>query len=271
MSGTDRISSLAAEPEVDLWRLLGRLWGRLPVLALFALAGLVGGYVAWRVERHDFQARTVLFVTQTGALAQPQSLGVIARSRSVLVEAAARTGVSAQRLAESISATRVGSGASTRTFQFQVSVRGRPRKAILAASNAIAAAVLDRIDDYQRAQVASAEAQLAEADGLLAAARRREVLARSLIRGNRIVGLTALGLIQQSESITRSRIGQLRVQLAQAVAQRSQIISSSVASTGARSRTLSGVVGAVIGLILGLFVALAQPERAGGARREEAA
>jgi hypothetical protein len=250
----------AAERDIDLALLLRRLRRRALALAFCVLCGLVIGYLAWRTGARDFRARTVLFVTQTSGLAQPASLAVIADSLSVLGEAARQTGLPVGQLAGSISATPLASRTTSGALYFRVSVRGRRRKATLTASRLIGSALLNRIDDYQVAQIAAANAQLAEAKRELAHAKRREVLSQSLNLSDPLVRLTTLGLIQQLATSARARIVSLQTQLAQAEAQRSQIVGSSVTPTGARSRTSSSLVGATIGLILGILISLALPE-----------
>jgi hypothetical protein len=250
----------ATERDLDLALLALRLRRRARVLAFFVVCGLVVGYLAWQTGAHDFQARAVLFVTQSSGLAQPGPLTVIADSQSVLGEAARRTGLTVGQLAATLSATPLASGTTSGFLYFQVSVRSRQRKATLTASRLIGSALLNRIDDYRVAQIASANAQLAEAKRELARAKRRQVLAKSLGLSNPVVRLTALGLIQQLENSALARIVSLQIQLAQAKAQRSQIVGSSVSATGARSRTSSSVVGATIGLILGILISLALPE-----------
>jgi hypothetical protein len=255
----------AAERDVDLALLLRRLRRRALALAFFVLCGLLIGYLAWRTGARDFRARTVLFVTQTSGLAQPASLVVIADSQAVLGEAARQTGLPLGRLAGSISATPLASGTSPALY-FQVSVRGRRSKATLTASRLIGAALLNRIDDYQRAQITSANAQLTEAKREHAHAKRREVLSQALNLSDPVVRLTTLGLIQQLENSALARIVSLQTQLAQAKAQRRLIVGSSVTPTGARSRTSSSLVGATIGLILGILISLAPPEHRPPAR-----
>jgi hypothetical protein len=256
----------AAERDVDLALLALRLRRRARVLAFFVVCGLAVGYLAWRTGAHDFRARAVLFVTQSSGLAQPGPLAVIADSQSVLGEAARRTGLPVGQLGATLSATPLASGTTSGVLYFRVSVRSRERKAALTASRLIGSALLNRIDDYRVAQIASANAQLAEAKRELAHAKRREVLSQSLNLSDPVVRLTALGLIQQLENSALARIVSLQTQLAQAKAQRSQIVDSSVTPTGARSRTSSSLVGATIGLILGILISLALPEHRRPAR-----
>jgi hypothetical protein len=251
----------AAERDVDLALLALRLRRRARVLAVFVGCGLVVGYLAWRTGTPEFRGRTVLFVTQSSALAQPGPLALIADSQSLLGEAARRTGLTVGQLAATLSATALASRTTSGVLYFQVSVRGRQRKATLTASRLIGLALLNRIDGYRVAQIASANAQLAEATRELADAKRRQVLAKSLAPNDPVARLTALGLIQQLENSALTRIVSLRIQLAQAKAQRSQIVGSSVSATAARSRTSSALVGATIGLILGILSSLALPER----------
>jgi hypothetical protein len=255
------LSSSTVDPDFDLSRAVARVRRRWLLLVGCAVAGLLIGYAVGRTGQHGFQARTVLYVTQTGGLAQPAALASMARSPSLLAAAADRTQVSTQELLSSMSATAVG---GTRTagapLSFQISIRARHRKAAVEASRLIASALLDRVDDYQVAQVAAAKAALETTRRELADVNRRDALAQSLSRSDLAVRATALGLIEEARSTVSRRMHDAETQLAQAKAQQSQIVSTSAVPVGARSLGADAIVGAATGLLLALLASLAFPD-----------
>jgi hypothetical protein len=255
------LSSAAVDPDVDLGRLLRRVRRRGVLLLLCSVCGLVIGYAVGRTGQRGFQARTVLYVTQTGGLAQPAALASMARSPSLLAAAATRTGVSTEALLSSMSATAIGAARTTGApLSFQISIRARHRRAAVAASRLIARALLGRIDDFQVAQVAAARAVLANTRRELADLNRRQAVAESLSRSDLAVRATALGLIEEARSTVSRRMHGAQTELAQARAQQSQIVSTSAVPVGARSLAADAIVGASIGLLLGLLASLAFPD-----------
>jgi hypothetical protein len=160
-----------------------------------------------------------------------------------------------------MSATAVGGTRTTGApLSFQISIRARHRKAALETSRLIASALLDRVDDFQVAQVAAAKAVLITTGRELADLGRREALAASLSRSDLAVRATALGLIEQARSTVTRRMHTAQTELAQARTQRSQIVSTSAVPVGARSLAGDAIVGGAIGLLIAVLASLAFPD-----------
>ncbi len=256
------------EAEIDLLQALSALRRQAPLVAVCVLLGLVLGYAAAGAGTQVFKVRTVVYVAQTNGLAQPAALTAMAHAPAVLAPIAHQTHLPLRTLETSIAAAPLGgtpSAAATgpTTPFFQITLTGRRRQAMLSASRLLALAMLDRTEGYQRAQIASITAQLRDITGELATLKRRsELAARLRTYGDPVVKLTALGIIQDAESLVTRQAIDLRLKLAQlSQAQQSRITSTTASLVSARTRTTSALVGGTIGLILGLLLALATPAR----------
>ncbi len=215
------------------------------------------------MSRSVFQARTVIYVGETSALAQPSALSAMAHADGILSQVARRTKLSLRERETGVAVAPLGgtpSAAATgpTTPFFVISLKGPRRATVLAASRLIASALLRRTERFHLAFVATLTQELATFDHTLANLRRRSALiAQAQRAADPVVRVTALGLVQDAETELVEQATHLRLELAQAREAQSRIASSSVHFVSARTPTISTLVGGTIGLIAGLLLALA--------------
>jgi uncharacterized protein involved in exopolysaccharide biosynthesis len=268
---------LDAEAEVDL----GRYWTSIAARWWLPLAGLVVGalvgYLAALGGHQVYRAQALVYLGQPftpSGSAQLQSIATnpstvreIARSTATIRKVAADTGLPEGKLRAGVSTQAVAGNLARlgQTPLVAVSVKGDAPRKIAQAANEIARIVVARISPYVdtkietlRAELASADQELASLDARLDAA-NRAAENPSLSPVEKLVALNSAGLLEQR----RATVLGDRLDARQLLALAERVEKPRVADlaaprkTTARSRRNSIVVGALIGLILGLAAALA--------------
>jgi hypothetical protein len=271
---------LDAEQEVDVRRYWGQItahwWLPAAGLALGLIAGLflaVGGKQLYKAEAtislgQPFSPTGQIPVPTLGTT--PTNVNQIIHSEFILRRAANQSGMKLGRLRNGVS-TRTIAAAKKATSSSQplyvISVKGRPRRGVQDATNALARLLINdpAVSGYARVKVSSLENQLRaqnqELEGLaiqLTAADEAVKQSSKLAPLDRLVVVTQLANVQERSASVQQDIEDTKALLALAKnVELPRLVTRGVAvETTARSKRNSMLVGGLIGLLLGGIAAL---------------
>jgi uncharacterized protein involved in exopolysaccharide biosynthesis len=269
---------LDAEQEVDVRRywspIAAHWWLPLAGLAL----GLALGYALAVGGRDVYKAEATIYLGQPfspTAQAPVPALGTnptivnqIVHSEAALRAVSRQSGLPLGRLRNGVSSKAISGGRRLAVGQnplVEISVKGRPRRAVQLAANAMAARVINDVSPYVDVKIDSLNAQLkaqeAQLDSLVAqvdAATRAVAEARNLPPLDQLPLVTLLSNVQERRSVLEQDREETRALIALAErVEKAQLVERAIAvETTARSTRNSMIVGGLLGLLAGALAAL---------------
>ncbi len=269
---------LDAEQEVDVRRywspIAARWWLPLAGLAL----GLAVGWVLAVGGRDVFRAEATIYLGQPFSPSaqtpvpsvgtNPTIVNQIVHSESALRAISRQSGLPLARLRNGVSTKTVSGGRRLAVGQnplVEISVKGRPRREVQLAANAMAARVIHDVSGYVDIKIHSLKAQLEaqneQLDAIVAqvdAAIDAVAQSRGLPPLDRLPLVTLLANVQERRSVLEQDREETRALIALAErVEKAQLIERAIAvETTARSKRNSMIVGGLLGLLAGALVAL---------------
>jgi uncharacterized protein involved in exopolysaccharide biosynthesis len=253
---------LDAEAEVDLGRygrsLLQRWW----LLLAGLVAGAVVGYLTTLGGSQFYRGQAIVYMGQPlgilGANAvqalntNPSAARAIVTSETVVLRAAAKTGMSSGRIRSGTSVTAVQGSLPKlgQTPLVQITVKGPERGKVARAANVLANVLVSTLSGSSNEKIRIFQQQLASDDKSI------EIVNKALSSpGLSTTDKLLLQLRLQSLQSDRTQTTQL-LSLAQNVEAPRVVTRAAAEKTSARNHRNSTAVGALIGLILGGIAAL---------------
>lgn len=272
------------EQEVDLssgWSRIRERWW-LPVAGL--LAGAVVGVALALSSGAVWKAETIVYLGQPFAplgggqiqslATNPVNVSEIIRSESALQGVSKATGIPVATLRSSISTRELIADGRVRPGNplMEVAVKGSNKAKVIAAADALAARVVERVSVYVtrktsllEQQAAASAAQLEAVNARIAAAQAQQdavLTDRSLPLDQRLLVTANLNSVITTADARRAALqddlseARQLLNLAENVESSSVVEAAAASKSTARSSRLSLIVGALIGLLLGAIAAL---------------